>query len=430
MEDSSSLKTSLNVEPASEKISATTSIRRVPKTFRAMQHRNFRLYFAGQLISVAGTWMQTVAQALLVYDLSHSELMLGVVGFASAIPSLIVSPWGGVIVDRMSKRKLLVITQSSAMALALILALLAFTGTVQVWHIIVLAAGLGLVNAFDGPARQAFVVEMVGREDLPNAIAVNSMLFNGARVIGPAIGGVLYVAMGAAGCFLINGLTFLAVIACLLMMRLTPRETIVKGESPWRDLLNGIRYVAGQSEIFALLLLALIFSVFGIAYFAILPAFADRVLGMDAAGYGALNSMQGVGALSAAFFIARNGERGRRGRWLITANLLFPIGLLLFANNTSSTIALLLAVLLGIGFMFEFTLINTLLQTGVPDDVRGRVMGLYTLTFFGFAPFGNLAVGQWSEIAGMSFTISISAVVMLILALIVIALVPRLRTLP
>jgi MFS family permease len=427
LEESTNLEAALKIDGVPE-VAAPT--RRVPKTFRAMQHRNFRLYFVGQLVSVAGTWMQTVAQALLVYDLSHSELMLGVVGFAAAIPSLIVSPWGGVIVDRMSKRKLLVITQSSAMALALILALLAFTGTVQVWHIIALAAGLGIVNAFDGPARQAFVVEMVGREDLPNAIAVNSMLFNGARVIGPAIGGVLYVAMGAAGCFLINGLTFLAVIACLLMMRLTPRETIVKGESPWRDLLNGIRFVAGQNEIFALLLLALIFSVFGIAYWAILPAFADRVLGMDAAGYGALNSMQGVGALSAAFFIARNGERGRRGRWLITANLLFPIGLLLFANNTSSTIALLLSVLLGIGFMFEFTLINTLLQTSVPDAVRGRVMGLYTLTFFGFAPFGNLAVGQWSEIAGMSFTISISAVVMLILALIVIALVPKLRALP
>lgn len=430
MEESSDLETPRTLEPRAQKISATPARRRVPKTFRAMQHRNFRLYFAGQLISMAGTWMQTVAQALLVYQLSHSELMLGVVGFAAAIPSLLVSPWGGVIVDRVSKRKLLVVTQSAAMVLAFILALLAFTGTVQVWHIVALAALLGVVNSFDGPGRQAFVVEMVGREDLPNAIAVNSMMFNGARVIGPAIGGVLYVALGAAGCFFLNGLSFLAVIACLLLMRLAPRERVVKGESPWRDLLQGLRFVLAHREIFALLMLALIFSVFGISYFAILPAFADQILHIDEAGYGALNSMLGVGALSTAFFIARYGDRGQRGRWLIAANLAFPIGLLLFANNTSPTIAMVLALLLGIGFMFEFALINTLLQTSVPDNVRGRVMGLYTLTFFGFAPFGNLALGQWSEIKGMSFTISISALLTLILAACVILLVPKLRRLP
>ena len=430
MEESTDLETSLGSERVSDTATAVISTRRVPKTFRAMQHRNFRLYFTGQLISVAGTWMQTVAQALLVYELSHSELMLGVVGFAAAIPSLLISPWGGVIVDRVSKRKLLVITQSAAMVLAFILAVLAFTGTVQVWHIVALAACLGVVNSFDGPGRQAFVVEMVGRDDLPNAIAVNSMMFNGARVIGPAIGGILYAAFGAAGCFFLNGLSFLAVIVCLLMMRLTPRERIVKGESPWHDLLHGLRFVLAHREIFALLMLALIFSVFGISYFAILPAFADQILHVDAAGYGALNSMLGVGALSTAFFIARYGDRGQRGRWLVMANLAFPIGLLLFANNASPTIAMLLAFLLGIGFMFEFTLINTLLQTSVPDQMRGRVMGLYTLTFFGFAPFGNLALGQWAEIQGMSFTISISALLTLILAIIVIALVPKLRKLP
>jgi len=402
---------------------------RVSKTFRAMQHRNFRLYFIGQLISVAGTWMQTVAQALLVYQLSRSELMLGVVGFASAIPSLLISPWGGVIVDRANKRNLLVITQSAAMVLAFILAVLAFTGMVQVWHIVALAALLGVVNAFDGPGRQAFVVEMVGREDLPNAIAVNSMMFNGARVIGPAIGGVLYVALGAAGCFFLNGLSFVAVIVCLLLMRLAPRERVVKGESPWRDLLHGMRYVFAHREIMALLMLALIFSVFGISYFAILPAFADQILHIDEAGYGALNSMLGIGALGTAFFIARHGERGQRGRWLIIANLAFPIGLLIFANNTSPTIAMGLALLLGVGFMFEFTLINTLLQTSVPDEMRGRVMGLYTLTFFGFAPFGNLALGQWSEIFGMPPMISICAGLTFVLALVVIGLVPHLRRL-
>ncbi len=430
MEESTQREAPVGPEAVTAQRPTSAAPRRVPKTFRAMQHRNFRLYFAGQLISVAGTWMQTVAQALLVYELSRSELMLGVVGFAAAIPSLLISPWGGVIVDRANKRNLLVITQSAAMVLAFILAALTFTGAVQVWHIVLLAAGLGVVNAFDGPGRQAFVVEMVGRDDLPNAIAVNSMMFNGARVIGPAIGGVLYVALGAAGCFFLNGLSFVAVIACLLLMRIAPRERVVKGESPWHDLLHGMRYVLAHREIMALLMLALIFSVFGISYFAILPAFADQILHIDEAGYGALNSMLGVGALSAAFFIARYGDRGQRGRWLIMANLAFPIGLLIFANNTSPTIAMRLALLLGIAFMFEFALINTLLQTSVPDEMRGRVMGLYTLTFFGFAPFGNLALGQWSEITGMSLTISVSAALTLALAIVVIALVPRLRKLP
>ena len=429
MEEPTALQPSLAGETAATVVVSPAPTIRTSKTFRAMQHRNFRLYFAGQLISVAGTWMQTVAQAWVVYELSHSELMLGVVGFAAAIPSLLISPWGGVIVDRVSKRKLLVITQTAAMMLAFILAILTFAGVAQVWHIIALAAALGVVNSFDGPARQAFVVEMVGREDLPNAIAINSMMFNGARVIGPAIGGFLLATVGSAWCFFINGLSFLAVIVCLLMMRIMRPITIVHGESPWHGLIRGIRYVLAHREVFALLMLALIFSVFGISYFALLPAFADQVLHIDATGYGALNAMLGIGAVASAFFIARYGDRGQRGRWLVMANLAFPIALLAFANNSSPTIAMALALLLGVGFMFEFTLINTLLQTSVPDDMRGRVMGLYTLTFFGFAPFGNLALGMWADVYGMSLMVSISALLTLGLAVFVIALVPRLQKL-
>jgi MFS family permease len=395
-----------------------------------MQHRNYRLYFAGQLISVAGTWMQTIAQAWLVYQISHSELMLGVVGFAAAIPSLLVSPWGGVIVDRVPKRQLLVITQASMMLLAFMLAALSFTGVVRVWHIVLLAAGLGAVNAFDGPARQAFVVEMVGRDDLPNAIVINSILFNGARVIGPAIGGLLLATVGSAWCFFVNGVSFLAVIACLLLMQLTPRTIRVTGESPWHELLHGLRYIRAHHEILALLLLALIFSVFGITYYALLPAFADRILHTDATGYGALNALIGVGAVCAGLFIARYGDRGQRGRWLVGAMLGFPFGLAAFANNASYPLALVLAFWLGIGFMLVFTLINTLLQTNVPDAIRGRVMALYTLTFFGFAPFGNLALGALAEVWGLSVTISISALLTLGLAAGVIAAAPQLRKLP
>ncbi len=427
MEDSRAMETSLAVESDGEAFAAATRATRLPQTFRSLQHRNFQLYFAGQLISVAGTWMQVVAQAWLVYELSHSELMLGIVGFAAAIPSLLVSPWGGVVVDRVNKRNLLIITQSSAMILAFILAVLTFTGLVQVWMIVVLAALLGLVNAFDGPGRQAFVVEMVGREDLPNAIAINSMMFNGARVVGPALGGLLLATVGTAWCFFINGLSFLAVIVCLLLMRLTPRTRVLEIGSPWTDLKHGLQYVAAHREIFALLMLALIFSVFGISYNTILPAFIDQVLHADATGYGVVNAFIGAGAVVGAFIIARYGDRGQRGRWLVWVDLAFPFVLLAFAYNTSLVLALVLAFGLGVGFMLTFTIINTLLQTNVDDKMRGRVMGLYTLTFFGFAPFGNLAIGIWAEQAGMSLTILLSAACALILSAIVIALVPQLR---
>lgn len=420
----------MNEESTSATPASPVTRPRRPGTFRAMQHRNYRLYFTGQLISMAGTWMQTIAQAWLVYQLSRSELMLGVVSFAAAIPSLLVSPWGGVIVDRVPKRQLLVVTQAAMMLLAFMLAALSLTGAVRVWHIVLLAAGLGAINAFDGPARQAFVVEMVGREDLPNAIAINSIMFNGARVIGPAIGGLLLATVGSAWCFFVNGVSFLAVIVCLLLMQLTPRTISVTGESPWHELLTGLRYVRAQREILGLLLLAFIFSVFGISYYALLPAFADRILRIDATGYGALNALIGVGAVCAGLFIARYGDRGQRGRWLAWAMLSFPFGLAAFANNVNYPLALVLAFWLGIGFMLVFTLINTLLQTNVPDAIRGRVMGLYTLTFFGFAPFGNLALGALAEVWGMSVTISISALLTLGLAAGVIAAAPQLRKLP
>ena len=334
------------------------------------------------------------------------------------------------VVDRVNKRNLLVITQTSAMVLAFILAALTFAGIVQVWEIVLLAALLGLVNAFDGPGRQAFVVEMVGREDLPNAIAINSMMFNGARVIGPAIGGLLLASVGTAWCFFINGLSFLAVIVCLLLMRITPRTQVLEIGSPWSDLVRGLHYVLLHREIFALLMLALIFSVFGISYNTLLPAFVDQVLHADATGYGVLNTAIGAGAVVGAFLMARYGERGQRGRWLIWVDLAFPFILLAFAYNSNFSLALLLAFGLGVGFMLMFTIINTLLQTRVDDGMRGRVMGLYTLTFFGFAPFGNLAIGTLAQSWGMSLTIFLSAACALVLALIVIGLVPRLRKMP
>jgi MFS family permease len=399
-------------------------------TFAALRHRNFQLYFGGQLVSNAGTWMQVIAQGWLVYQLSHSEWTLGIVGFASAIPALLVSPWGGVVVDRVPKRSLLILTQTGAMLLAFILAILAFTHVVQVWHIVLLAAGLGLVNAFDGPGRQAFVVEMVGREDLPNAIALNSLMFNSARVIGPALGGILLALVGVAWCFTINGLSFLAVIFGLWAMRLRPPALRRSLESPWKQLIGGIQYVSKQAELSGLVLLALIFSIFGISYATILPAFVEQILQQGAQTYGWITAATGIGAVSGAFLIASRRGLQWRGSWLLRASLGFPVVLTLFAFTRFFPLSLILAFGLGIGFMAEFTMINTLLQTRVADDLRGRVMGLYTLTFFGFAPFGNLAIGALAQWIGLSEAITLFALICLLLTLIVLQRVPQIRSLP
>ena len=403
---------------------------RVPKTFTALRHRNYRLFLSGQLVSLAGTWMQIIAQGWLVYQISGSELALGLVGFSSAIPVLIISPWGGVVVDQVSKRNLLVVTQTIAMAFAFILAILTFTGLVQVWHIVLLAACMGVVNAFDGPARQAFAVEMVGREDLPNAIALNSMTFNSARIIGPAIGGLLLAAVGAAWCFTINGLTFLAVIGALLAMKIAPMVRQPETQSPWAKLKSGLVYVRDDHDLRALLLLAFAFSIFGISYGTVLPAFVDKVLGQGPRAFGAINAASGIGAVAGALLVAQYGDRGRRGRWLSIAILTFPIVLIMFAVNTRYPLALILALALGVAFMIVFTLINTLLQARVRDEMRGRVLSLYTLTFFGFAPFGNLLVGSAAEVIGLSEAMVISASICFVLAGAILIWSPAVRRLP
>ena len=376
-----------------------------------------------------GTWMQIIAQGWLVYQLSQSELMLGVVGFASAIPSLLITPWGGVVVDSVSKRKLMIITQSCAMLLAFVLALLTFTGIVEVWHVVVLTVITGVVNAFDGPARQAFVVEMVGREDMPNAIAINSMTFNAARVVGPAIAGYILVVLGADWCFLINGISFLAVIGGLLAMRMPPASPRKSHTNVWGQLRSGVAYAVRTDEVGALLLISLTLSLFGITYSTVLPAFVDRVLQQGAGAFGAINTASGIGAVSAAVLVARYGDRGFRGRWLNWMALAYPVVLIVFALNRFYPLALFLSVFLGLGFMNQFTLINTLLQTQIVDEMRGRIMSLYTLTFFGLAPFGNLAMGALSEIWGIGQTIAVSALITLVLMGVIFYKMPQVRQL-
>jgi MFS family permease len=370
----------------------------------------------GMLVSMAGSWMQIIAQGWLVYQISGSEWTLGLVGFASAIPALIISPWAGVIIDRVPRRGILYATQSAAMSSALILAWLTFTGQVQVWHIVALAVGLGVVNAFDAPTRQAFVVEMVGRDDLPNAIAVNSMIFNGARIVGPAFGGLLLAWLGAGWCFLINGASYLGVLVALFLMQLAPYIKRVRLESPWAQLKNGVTYVQKRGDLRGILSQAAIFGVFGVSYSTVLPAYVDSVLHVGPAAYGAINAASGVGAVTSALFLARYGSDIQRGRWLTGVALAFPFVLMAFAWAPGLPVALGLAFILGVCFLGQFTLLNTLLQTRVDDTMRGRVMSLYTLIFFGIAPFGNLTIGAVSEFWGLSVTLTLSAAITLALS--------------
>src|SRR5512138_1553963 len=395
--------------------------------FSAMRHRNFQLYFGGQLISNIGTWMQIIAQSWVVYQIGHSELILGLVAFASAIPVLLISPWGGVVVDRMPRRRLLMMTQSGAMILAFAMAALNFANVLQEWHVIVLAALLGVVNAFDAPARQAIVPELVGKADLPNAIALNSMMFNSARVIGPAVAGLVLAAVGAAWCFTINGISFLAVLLGLWLMNLPDRRAQQHTSSPWEQLTGGIRYAADNREISALILLSLVFSIFGISYATILPAFVQKILHQEALGYGWVNTATGLGAVTGALLLAHRASHGKRGKILLLTNIAFPLILIAFSFTSCLPLSLLLAYGLGLGFMMQFTTINTLLQTRVDDAFRGRVMGLYTITFFGFAPFGNLLIGYLGEKMGLAIAMTLFAICSLILSQLVLLKAPTVK---
>jgi MFS family permease len=399
------------------------------QTFSAMRHRNFQLYFGGQLISNIGTWMQIIAQGWVVYQLGHSELTLGLVAFASAIPILVISPWAGVAVDRVSRRSLLIMTQTGSMLLAFALAILTFTGVVKEWHVIILAALLGVVNAFDAPARQAFVPEMVGKEDLPNAIALNSIMFNSARVIGPALAGLLLAIIGAAWCFTLNGISFLAVIAGLWLMKLPPHQPAHNPDSYLRQLVSGLQYTTRNREISGLILLSLVFSVFGISYSTLLPAFVEKVLHQGAMAFGWVNAASGLGAVCGAFLLAHRISHGRRGQLLVITNIAFPLILIAFSFTSLYPLSLLFAFGLGVGFMVQFTTINTLLQTRVEDSFRGRVMGFYTLTFFGFAPFGNLLIGFLGQKLALGIAMTIFAISSLVLSRMVLMKTPEIQKL-
>jgi MFS family permease len=381
---------------------------------RSFRHRNYQLFFGGQLISLTGTWMQQIAQAWLVYRLTRSSALLGLVSFSGQIPVFLLAAVGGAAADRLNRHRIIVWTQTLSMVLAFILAALTLSHVVQVWHLFVLAAFLGCVNAFDIPARQAFMVDMVGREDLMNAIALNSSMVNGARVVGPAIAGGVVAWVGEGWCFFLNGVSYIAVIAGLLLMRLEhARRAVRSGRSAAADIVDGFRYVGRTTPVRALLTLLGVVSLTAMPYAVLMPVFAEEILHGGAAGLGLLTGASGVGALGGALSLAmRRGVRGL-GTWVAVSTFAFGVALLLFSLSRSFWLSAALLVPVGAAMMVQMAASNTLIQAMVPDHLRGRVMSVYSMMFMGMAPFGALFAGWMAERAGAPRTVAIGGIVCL-----------------
>jgi MFS family permease len=372
---------------------------------RALKHRNFQLFFSGQLISLTGTWMQTVAQSWLVYRLTGSSLLLGSVGFANQIPVFLMAPVGGMAADRFNRQRIVIATQVASMILAIVLALLTLTHVVKVWHIFVLAALLGVVNAFDIPGRQSFLVDMVGREDLMNAIALNSSMFNGARVVGPAIAGILVAKIGEGWCFFANGVSYIAVIVGLLMMRVDC-PTRSKSDSPLEDIIEGFSWVSHTGPIRALLLLLGVVSLVGMPYTVLMPVFADHILHGGAKGLGILMGFTGIGALFGALTLAlRTGIKGL-SKLISICCAGFGVSLIAFAFSKLFWLSAFLLIPVGFFIMLQMACSNTLIQAMVPDALRGRVMAVYSMMFMGMAPFGALLGGALADRLGAPITVA------------------------
>jgi MFS family permease len=400
---------------------------RLKASLRAFRHRNYRLFFAGQLTSLVGTWMQTVAQSWLVYRLTGSATLLGLVGFASQFPIFLLAPIAGAVADMYPRRRTMIIIQTLMMLLAFPLAILTLTHRVQVWHIMVLAVLLGVVNAFDIPVRQSFIAEMVGREDLINAIALNSSMMNGARIVGPAVAGILVALVGEGWCFLLNGLSYLAVIVGLVFI--TAGNTAPREDTGPRTeaILEGFRFVLHAQPVRSLLLLVGVVSLMGMPYSVLMPIFADDILMGGPKGLGLLMGAAGIGALLGAVTLAgRQGVRGL-GRWVMLACAGFGVNLILFSLSRYFWLSFFLLIPVGFSMMVQLASSNTLIQSMVPDRLRGRVMAVYSMMFVGMAPFGALLAGLLANSLGAQATVAIGGAVCIAGALWFRSHLPRLR---
>ena len=382
-------------------------------TFAALRYPNYRLWFQGQIVSLFGTWMQTTAQGFLVYELTQSPAYLGYVGFASGVPAWVLTLYGGVVADRLPRRGLLVITQTSMMIFAFVLAAITFLGIVQPWHILLLSFMLGTANAFDAPARQAFVSEMVDREDLTNAIALNSTMFNTALAAGPAVAGIIYAAFGPGWCFTINGITFIAVIAALLRMRLPAPETRVQKSSVLHEVKEGFRHVLAHQVIMVLFAVIALYQLLVISLSTLIPAWSVSVLEGDATTNGYLFSARGIGSLAGALGIASLGRFAQREKLLTYGAFLSAVLLVSFAFFRWLPASMILLIGIGVGSIFVLNLANAMIQTMTPERLRGRVMGAYTWIFFGFMPLGALWSGEVAARFGLPEAVIINGVLAL-----------------
>ncbi len=395
--------------------------------FRSFQYRNYRLFFGGQSLSLIGTWIQRVAIPWLVYHLTGSSILLGVVAFASQIPTFIIAPFAGVLSDRWNRYHILIATQIGAMIQALILAYLYFSGTIQIWHIVVLGIILGCINAFDIPSRQSFVVEMVdNREDLANAIALNSSMVNSARLLGPSIAGILIAFAGEGICFLVNGLSYIFVIISLVLMKIKPREINTKKQRVIKEMKEGFIYAFKFLPIrYVILLLALV-SLMGMQYTVLMPVFAKDILHGDSHTFGFLVGASGLGALTGAIFLASRKNALGFDKIIAVSAGIFGFGLITFSLSRSFAISLLLMVITGLGMMLQMAASNTLLQTIVDDDKRGRVMSFYAMAFMGAAPFGSFFAGILANSIGAPNTIMIGGIACVTGALVFARQLPKL----
>ena len=381
--------------------------RGVRATLRALRHRNFQLFFSGQMISLVGTWMQNIAQDWLVYRLTGSSLLLGVVGFVGQIPVFLLAPVAGIVADRFNRHNTVIKTQSCSMVLALTLAGLTLSHHVHVWEIMILASLLGVVNAFDIPARQTFLIDMVGRNDLFNAIALNSSMFNSARVIGPAIAGILVASIGEGWCFFSNGVSYIAVITGLLLMRLPKQAAFEQSGSPIENIIEGFRFARRTTPVRAILLLIGLASIAATPYAVLMPIFAGRILHGGARELGILMGATGVGAVTAGLMLAsRTGVKGL-GRWVWAAATGLGASLILFASSRHLWLSIVALVPAGFCMMLQMGSANTLLQVMVPNRLRGRVMALYSMMFVGMAPIGALLAGVVAAKIGAPRTVAI-----------------------
>jgi MFS family permease len=399
----------------------------LPEMMRALRHRNFQLFFGGQLISLIGTWMDNVAEGWLVYRLTHSALLLGVATFAGQIPVFLLAPLGGMIADRWDRRKIVIATQSASMAIAFTLASLTLAGKITVWEVIVLAACMGSVNAVDIPTRQAFLVQMVGREDLMNAIALNSSMFNGARAIGPSIAGLLVAWKGEGWCFLLNAISYIAVIAGLLAMRIERKVREVHVGSPLEHIAEGFRFARNTAPIRAILMLIALVSLVAAPYAVLMPIFAGRVLHGNARTLGVLMGAAGVGAVTGALVLAaRSGIRGL-GRWVALACGGFGVSLILFSFSRWYVLSVILLVPVGFCVMVQMASSNTLIQSMVPDRLRGRIMSIYSMMFMGMMPLGALLAGALANRIGAPWTVTLGGMGAIIGAIIFGRNLPKIR---